>query len=79
MMTSTDNVTDEGPRHPMTQTDIDKKIDESTAGETGDDIRSDKYAKKKEAQKKQAGRGPNFDKYADQEDGDTSVNAGVFK
>ncbi len=76
-MASTDQINND-PGHPMSQTDIDRKISESTAGETGDDIRSDKY-KKKGQEKKQPDRGPNFNKYSDQEDGDTSVNAGVFK
>ena len=70
--------TDNEQKHPLSQADIDRKINESTAGETGDDVRSDKY-KKKDPQKKEPDRGPNFDLYSAQEDGDTSSNAGVFK
>ena len=77
-MASTDQIANQEPKHPMSQTDIDRKISESTAGETGDDISSDKY-KKKDQEKKQPERGPNFNKYSEQEDGDTSANAGVFK
>jgi len=76
-MASTDQINND-PGHPMSQTDIDRKINESTAGETGDDIRSDKY-KKEEHEEKGTDRGPNFNKYSEQEDGDTSANAGVFK
>ena len=79
-MTSKDQIPGKEPKHPMSQSDnIDQKISESTAGETGDDIRSDKYKQKTEAPKKEKDRGPNFDLYSEQEDGDTSSNAGVFK
>ena len=78
-MASTNQITGKEPKHPMSQSDIDQKISESTAGETGDDIRSDKYTKKENRKAKGVDRGPNFDKYSKQEDGDTSANAGVFK
>ena len=71
-----DNIPFSGPKNPMTDEEIDKKINESGAGETGDDTSSEKYHKKV---KKEQDRGPNFDVYSDQEDGDTSSNAGVFK
>ena len=45
-MASTDQINKRAPKHPMSQTDIDRKISESAAGETGDDIRSDKYKQK---------------------------------
>ena len=77
-MASTDRIAGNEPKHPMSEVELDNKISESTAGETGDDIRSEKYQKKTPPEKKEADHGPNFDKYADQEDGDTSANAGVF-
>jgi hypothetical protein len=66
-----------GPKRPLSQSEIDKKISEIAEGEIGDDIHAEKYAKKKKPEKRHDG--PNFDKYSDQEDGDTSVNAGVYK
>ena len=69
--------TDDEPKHVLSQSAIDRKISESGKGESGDDIHSDKYKKKPD--KKEADRGPDFDKYSEQEDGDTSNNAGVFK
>lgn len=70
------NIPFSGPKKPMTQSEIDQKINESEHGESGDDANSEKY-KKKVA--KEPDRGPNFDVYSDREDGDTSANAGVFK
>jgi hypothetical protein len=78
-MASTNQTPGEGLKHPLSDSEIDQKMSESPAGETGDDIRSEKYAKKDDPIKKEIDRGPDFDKYSDQEDGDTSANAGVFK
>lgn len=73
------NIPFSGPKHPMTDEEIDKKIDESEGGESGDDINSEKYQKKRKEPQEPGAQGPNMDKYSADEDGDTSVNAGVFK
>jgi len=78
-MTSTNQPPGEGLKHPLSDAEIDQKISESPAGETSDDIHSEKYEKKDDPINKEIDRGANFDKYSEQEDGDTSANAGVFK
>ncbi len=78
-MASTNQISGKGQKHPLSGSEIDQKISESPAGETGDDIHSEKYTKKQDPKKKEIDRGANFDKYSEQEDGDTSANAGVFK
>jgi hypothetical protein len=62
-----------GAKRPISQSEIDQKINSSTSGETGDDTRSEKYVKKHRE------GSPNLNKYSAQEDGATSNNAGVFK
>jgi hypothetical protein len=60
-------------KQPMSQSEIDEKINTSPGGESGDDVNDDNYKKKHRE------GSPNLNKYSAQEDGATSANAGVFK
>ncbi len=61
-------------KRPMSQAEIDQKINESDKKETGDDVNSEKYAKNKKGPE-----GPNWGRDGKLDDGTTSSNAGIFK